>query len=94
VEISEASLHSMIAGFPALRELHLFRVHNLHRLAPSSRNLVDIYIRPHVPFDEVSFRGTPNLEKIVFQYADIWRLCSAERICLLRSEQLVSVERM
>jgi hypothetical protein len=65
----------MIAGFPALQELHLFRVHNLRRLAPSSRNLVDIYIRPHVPFDEVSFRGTPNLKKIVFQYADIWRLC-------------------
>jgi hypothetical protein len=74
VEISETSLHSMIAGCRALRELHLFRVHNLRRLNPSSRNLVDMYIRPHVPFDEVSFRGTPNLENIVFQYVDIWRL--------------------
>jgi hypothetical protein len=75
VEISETSLHSMIAGCLALRELHLFRVHNLRRFTPSSRNLVDVYIRPHVPFDEVSFSGTPNLENIVLLYADIWRLC-------------------
>ncbi|KAK1620295.1 hypothetical protein QYE76_025812 [Lolium multiflorum] len=75
VEISETSLHSMIAGCLALRELHLFRVHNLRRLTPTSRNLVDMYIRPHVPFDKISFSGTPNLENIVLLYADIWRLC-------------------
>ncbi|KAF7013672.1 unnamed protein product [Triticum aestivum] len=75
VVIPETSLHSMIAGCLALRKLQLFRVHNLRRLVPCSRNLVEVYIRPHVPLEKVSFSGTPNLESIVLLYADIWRLC-------------------
>ncbi|XBI88536.1 hypothetical protein VPH35_026500 [Triticum aestivum] len=72
VDLPLLSLHYLCCL--VLRKLQLFKVHQLRRLIPCSRTLVEVYIGPHIRLEEVSFRGTPNLENIVLLYADIWRL--------------------
>ncbi|KAM0926865.1 hypothetical protein ACQ4PT_003041 [Festuca glaucescens] len=75
--IPERLLHAMIAACSALRELYLDSVYELRRFVPRSRTLTHLYIRPEVPLDEISFRDTPNLEKLVFLFVDVWRLYPA-----------------
>jgi hypothetical protein len=78
VVIGDAGLHRLIAGCPALRELHLIRVHELRRFAPRSGTLLRVTIgSPHVPIREISFRGTPNLQSLQLWHADIWQLYPA-----------------
>lgn len=78
VVIGDAGLHRLIAGCPALRELHLIGVNELRRFVPCSGSLRRVVIgAPHVPIREISFRGTPNLKSLQLWNADIWQLYPA-----------------
>jgi hypothetical protein len=78
VVISDEVLHRLIAVCPALRELRLVGVSQLRRFVPCSGSLLRVVIgAPHVPIQEMSFRGTPNLQGLELWLADIWRLYPA-----------------
>lgn len=74
VDVSEASLHRILDGCTALRDLTLFRIHGLRRLVLRSRTLSTLSIGPHIPMDELSFADALNLESIVFLHLDLWHI--------------------
>ena len=75
VVIREAALHRLIAGCPSLRELRLVGVQELRRFVPISNTLLQVTIgSPHVPIQEISFRGTPNLQSLHLWRVNIWEL--------------------
>jgi hypothetical protein len=78
VVIRDAGLHRLITGCPALRDLRLVGVHELQRFVPCSASLQRVFIGElDVPIEEISFQGTPNLQRLVLWHADIWRLYPA-----------------
>ncbi|XP_066332442.1 putative F-box/LRR-repeat protein At3g49150 [Miscanthus floridulus] len=75
VLISEAALHSMIQVCPVIRELHLFMIDGLRLISFHSHTLKILYVSvPRVPLDEFSDQHMPNLERVTFEFVNLWRI--------------------
>ena len=75
VLISEAALHSMIQVCPVIRELHLLMMDGLRLISFHSHTLKILYISvPRVPLDEFSDQHMPNLERVTFEFVNLWRI--------------------